>query len=81
MKSTNLHLGTNGFIQIERLDAEWSRGSVVTQSFPSCAADGSLQGGNLPRHLFPSHKGNVVQWIGRPNFELKPHDVNEPIQS
>lgn len=37
MKSTNLHLVTNRYIQIEYLGANWSRGNLVTQSFPSLA--------------------------------------------
>jgi hypothetical protein len=33
MKSTDLHLGVKGFVEIDHLGAKWSRNSVVAQSF------------------------------------------------
>ena len=35
MKSTDLHLGVKGFVEIDHLGAKWSRNSVVAQSFLS----------------------------------------------
>ena len=37
MKSTDLHLGVKGFVEIDHLGAKWSRNSVVAQSFPNKA--------------------------------------------
>lgn len=54
MKSADLSLGINGFIQIEHLGAKWSRNSVVTQGFLSCPEE----------HPITAYGSQLVIWTG-----------------